>query len=60
MLKNSPPKVLWRAISVQTTVIKPAETTLAGENVRGQLEIHRQIHFDGESRHELRTPETNR
>ncbi|WP_320164988.1 hypothetical protein [uncultured Trichococcus sp.] len=49
MLRKKPPKAVRRGKTVQITVIKPAKTTLAGKNVRGQHEIPRQIHFGGES-----------
>ncbi len=47
MLRKNPPKAVRRGKKVQITVIKPAKTTLAGKNVRGQHEIPRQIHFGG-------------
>jgi hypothetical protein len=50
MLRKNPPKSLWRGKPVKITVTKPAETTLAGKNVRGQRNIPRQNHFGGESR----------
>ncbi len=50
MLSNNPPKAVRRGKTTQTTVRKPAKTTLAGKNVRGQHEIPRQNHFGGESR----------
>ena len=48
MLRKNPPKAVRRGKTVQITVIKPAKTTLAGKNVRGQHEIPRQNHFGGE------------
>lgn len=48
MLRDSPPKAFWRAISVQITVRKPVGTPLAGKNFRGQREIARQTHFGGQ------------
>ena len=60
MLRNNPSKAVWRGKSVQITVRKPAETTLAGKNVRGQHEIARQNHFGGEFRHEREQQNTER
>ena len=60
MLRNNPSKAVWRGKSVQITVRKPAETTLAGKNVRGQHEIARQNHFGGEFRHEREYQNTER
>ncbi len=53
MLRNNPPKVLWRGKTVQITVRKPFKTVLAGKNIRGQHEIPRQTQFGGESRREF-------
>jgi hypothetical protein len=44
-MRNNPPKAVRRGKSVQTTLRKPAKTTLAGKNVRGQYEITRQNHL---------------
>ncbi|OUL07567.1 hypothetical protein B0533_13320 [Sedimentibacter sp. SX930] len=60
MLRNNPSKAVWRGKSVQIRVRKPAETTLAGKNVRGQHEIARQNHFGGEFRHEREQQNTER
>ncbi|HRF51235.1 MAG TPA: hypothetical protein PKV29_00925, partial [Trichococcus flocculiformis] len=54
-------KPVWRGKTVQIAVRKPAETTLAGKNVRGQREVPRQTYFGGESRREFEPykPENN-
>ena len=56
-LRNNPSNPCWRGKSIQITVGKPAKASLAGKNVRGQHEIPRQNHFDGEVRYE-RDPQT--
>lgn len=56
-LRNNPSNPCWRGKSIQITVGKPAKASLAGKNVRGQHEIPRQNHFDGEVRYE-RNPQT--
>ena len=56
-LRNNPSNPCWRGKSIQITVGKPAKASLAGKNVRGQHEIPRQSHFDGEVRYE-RNPQT--
>jgi hypothetical protein len=53
MLKNNPPKPFWRGKLVQITIRKPAKTTLAGKNIRGNHKIPHQNPFSGETRHEL-------
>ena len=56
-LRNNPSNPCWRGKSIQITVGKPAKASLAGKNVRGQHELPRQNHFDGEVRYE-RNPQT--
>jgi hypothetical protein len=56
MLRNSPPKAFWRAISVQITARKPAETTLTGKSVCGQSDIPHQTHFWRGIPPRMRTP----
>ena len=56
-LRNNPSNPCWRGKSIQITVGKPAKASLAGKNVRGQHEIPRQNHFDGEVRYEC-NPQT--
>jgi hypothetical protein len=47
VLKNNPPKSIWRGKTAPKTTRKPAKTVSAGKNAPGLHEIARQTHFGG-------------
>jgi hypothetical protein len=56
MLRENPPKPIWRGKTPSDNTRFPVKTTLAGKNVLEQHEIPRQNHFGGEIRHEFEHP----